>query len=116
MALTIHTLNVKRSGVRRPHTHNSQALVGRELVKRQVLRAPAGVCTFVETTVHVRRHIVVVVAVVAVAAAAAGALAARDVRACTCVVFVLVSRDTDAYRRRAGFFFFFLCYYYYYYW
>lgn len=34
----------------------SQALVGRELVERQVLRAPAGVGAFVETAVHVRRH------------------------------------------------------------
>lgn len=59
------------SAKRRAHTHTHtvnagdgktkpalylQALVGRELVKRQVLRAPAGVGAFVETTVHVRRH------------------------------------------------------------
>lgn len=45
----------------------TQALVGRELVKRQVLRAPTRVGAFVETTVHVRRHRVVVVVVRAAA-------------------------------------------------
>jgi hypothetical protein len=46
----------------------TQALVGRELVKRQVLGAPTRVGAFVETTVHVRRHRVVVVVVVRAAA------------------------------------------------
>jgi len=50
----------------------SQALVGWELVKRQVLRAPTRVGAFVETTVHVRRHRVVVVVVVVRAAAFGG--------------------------------------------
>lgn len=54
----------------------TQALVGRELVKRQVLRAPARVGAFVETTVHVRRHRVVVVVVVVRAAAFGGRAAA----------------------------------------
>lgn len=35
-----------------------QIFVGRELVKWQILSAPTRVCTFVETTVHVRRHFV----------------------------------------------------------
>lgn len=45
-------------------------------MKRQVLRAPARVGAFVETTVHVRRHRVVVVVVDVVRAAAFGGRAA----------------------------------------
>jgi len=45
-------------------------------VKRQVLRAPARVGAFVETTVHVRRHRVVVVVVVRAAAFGGRAAAA----------------------------------------
>lgn len=58
----------------------TQALVGRELVKRQVLRAPTRVGTFVETTVHVRRHRVVVVVVVRAAAFGGRAAAAAAMR------------------------------------
>lgn len=43
-------------GTYRRRSEHSQAFIGRELVERKVLRAPAGVGTFVETTVHVRRH------------------------------------------------------------
>lgn len=58
----------------------TQALVGRELVERQVLRAPARVGAFVETTVHVRRHRVVVVVVVRAAAFGGRAAAAAAMR------------------------------------
>lgn len=51
-------------------------------MKRQVLRAPARVGAFVETTVHVRRHRVVVVVVVVVRAAAFGGRAAAAAAMC----------------------------------
>lgn len=52
-------------------------------MKRQVLRAPARVGAFVETTVHVRRHrVVVVVVVVVVRAAAFGGRAAAAAAMC----------------------------------